>query len=157
MTEWLEGKDHFSGKKKKMCLRRLLSGIGEGRRGQGKHKCYLKQAVTLWGRLGHLLRLQSHYNQKTNISPDRMYESRISKRVGKRGIQAFAFPTARLHLRSLLLVGAYWKGNTNSLNWVSGLTSLTWLSVTMRDGPLRTTRSPHSDDSGNRREILDTN
>lgn len=47
MTEWLEGKDHFSGKKKKMRLRRLLSAIGEGQGGQGKHKGYLKQAVAL--------------------------------------------------------------------------------------------------------------
>lgn len=46
MTEWLEGKDHFSGKKK-MWLRRLLSAIGEGQGGQGKHKGYLKQAVAL--------------------------------------------------------------------------------------------------------------
>ena len=40
--------------------------------------------------LVHLRTFQTLCNQKTNISPDRMYESRISKGDGTRGIQALA-------------------------------------------------------------------
>lgn len=108
----------------------------------------------LLGWLGDLLRLQTHGSQKTSMNPDRMCESRVY--IGDRTHDIQSFPPFQpwLHLWSLLLVRTYWKGNINSLNWVSQLTTPTWLSTKIKDGLIRSAGSPTSVGQGIEQRFL---
>lgn len=63
-------------------------------------------------------KLQTLYNQNTNISTDRMHESKILKQIkGKKLFSGiYHFPVADHYLWLMLLTGAYWERNENSLN-----------------------------------------
>lgn len=154
MTEWHEAESIFL---LNMSPSGLLCGIRDGRRGQGCKCAPSNKQRSSEGGTG-----TSWDSRHAAIRKPTLTQAGCLSQVclqGTRNVFATFWPRALQHsdpgLRSwsLLLVGAYWKGSINNVNWESQLTALTWLSK-MRDEPIRGTGGHKSGGSGDRRGIL---
>ena len=117
----------------------LLCGIRDGQRGQGCTCAPSNKQRSSEGGVGTFWDSRHTAIRKPTV-PQVGCPSQVCLQ-GTRHVFATFWPRALQHSDpgllswSLLLVGAYWKGTINNVNWGSQLTALTWLSIKWEMNP----------------------